>query len=101
MEKELLIIDLILQDLKHNQLLTGLEKIGLNGSDTHYLGILEIVFQLMKVPEQIANDWGELYVKFMNQAIHYEITSSTKKETLKPLAEVCYRQLKVLIKDQN
>ncbi len=97
MKNEQLIINLILQDLKHNQLLLGLEKIGLNVNDTHYLSILEVVFQLMKVPEQTLDDCGALYLNFMDQAIQYKMSDTVKQDTLKPLAEVCYRQLRGLI----
>lgn len=99
MKNERLIINLIQQDLKHNQLLSGLERIGLDGSDFHYLRILDIVSELMKVPEQISDDWGKLYIKFMEQAIQYKMTS--RGETLKPLAEVCYNQLNALIETKS
>lgn len=101
MEKERLIIDLILQDLRHNQLLSGLEGLGLEVNKIHYLSILEIVSQLMKVPDKISDDWGALYIEYMNQAIHYKIMTSTKIETLVPLAETCYVQLRKLIDKES
>ncbi len=99
MKNERLIINLILQDLKHNQLLSGLKKIGLEASDSHYLDILEIVAELMGVPKNLADDWGTLYVGFMNQAIYSETTKARKSEALKSFAKVCYGQLKQLIEN--
>jgi hypothetical protein len=99
MKKEQLVIKLIQQDLKYNQLLLRLEEIGLEGRDTHYLKLLEIIFKLMSVPKVVEDDWGDLYLSYMQQAIQYKITS--KGKTLKPLAEVCYRQLKALIDNKR
>lgn len=99
MNNKELIINLIQQDLKHNQLLSGLEKIGL-GVELHYLRILEIVSKLMNVPDGEVDDlWSELYIKFMQEAIQFEITSNA--DTLKPLAVTCYGRLKSLLDDEK
>ncbi len=97
MKNKELIINLIQQDLKHNQLTAGLRRIGLEGDDIFYLGILELVAQLMKVPNElcIGDRWNETYISFMDEAIHFEITD--RSDSLRPLAEICYRQLKALI----
>jgi hypothetical protein len=61
MQNKELVISLIQQDLKHHQLIIGLENISLNagrkagalirnGSDLH-LDILDLCFDAMKVPE--------------------------------------------------
>lgn len=95
MENKELIINLIQQDLKHNQLLLGLKNIGLGRGDLHYLRILDIVCKLMDVPEgDIADRWGAVYSSIMEDAINYEITSSG--ESLRSLAEACYSQLKAI-----
>lgn len=96
MKNKDLIISLIHQDLKHNQLISGLENLGLDGEEVHCLSVLEIVFKLMKIPEgEISDKWGELYSNFIEEAQNYSITS--KGETLIPLAESCYLQLKDLV----
>ncbi len=50
---EELVIELILQDLKHNQLIYGLDRLNLDAGYCHFLGILDLVQRLMKVPEAI------------------------------------------------
>ena len=47
MKKQEIILNLIQQDLKHNQLVIGLDKLGLEGSDIHNLRILEMVSNLI------------------------------------------------------
>lgn len=97
MNDKTLIINLIHQDLKHSQLVYGLENIGLDGSEVHFLEIMEIVSKLMNVPNGAINDsWGEMYTEFMKESVSFEITS--KGEALKPFAKVCYVQLKSLLK---
>ena len=100
MQYEDLIIRVIQQDLKHNQLTAGLRRAGLQGDDIYYLGILELVSDLMEVPKgyNIEDRWTELYISFMDEAIHFKI--SDQSDSLRPLAEICYRQLKTLI-EQN
>ena len=87
-------IDLIQQDLKHNQLLSGLNKIGLEGSNQHSLRILEMVSKLMKVPKKANDDWCSIYIDCMEEAVNYEITN--RGESLRSLAEVTYVKLKVV-----
>lgn len=96
MINEDLIISLIQQDMKHNQLLTGLERIGFDCQGLFDLGLLEIVSNLMKVPEgRISDRWSAMYVSFMQEAPHYEV--SCLGEALEPLAAICYKQLKALL----
>ena len=96
MKKQEIIQDLILQDLKHNQLIIGLDKIGLEGSEMHNLRILEMVAELMKVPKTLQEDWTNAYMLCMEESVNYQITN--RGESLKPLAEVCFNRLKQLIK---
>ncbi len=95
-QNEQLIIDLIQQDLKHCQLIYGLEQLGLSSSSMHHLEILEIIYQLMDISHEKRNDYlSETYASFMSMATNYEITSNG--ETLKVLAEDCYYRLKYLV----
>ena len=99
MNNKELTIHLIQQDLKYNQLLSGLERVGLYAEDLH-LNLLNIVSELMNVPEGKKDDaWSDIYVSFMQQAIEFEF--SANKETLKPLAIACYRELQTLLEDNN
>ena len=50
MSNKELIVSLIQQDLKHSQLVLGLDELGMEASDKHCLDILDIVYNLMKVP---------------------------------------------------
>lgn len=95
MSNKKLIIRLIQQDLKHCQLLYGLIKIGLNGNDKHHLQILDIVYDLMNVPKEIEYDWGSTYHNYMKQALLLEVGNNDTQ--LKPLAELCYKHLKMLV----
>jgi hypothetical protein len=99
MNNKTLIISLIQQDLKHSQLVYGLDNIGLDGSEVHFLEIMEIVAKLMNVPNgEVNDDWGKMYTEFMKESVGFEITS--KGEALKPFAKVCYAQLKSLLKNE-
>jgi hypothetical protein len=96
MKQKTLHIKLIHQDLKHSQLVYGLEKIDLAGSDVHLLALLEIVAELMQVPPgKVDEDWGDLYTELMKGAIRFETTS--KGEALQPYAKQCYAQLNALL----
>lgn len=98
MEKEELIIKLIQQDLKHCQLLFGLNKIGLEGDFLHYLGILSIVQDLMDVKDDGSfkmDRTSDAYMHFMYQCLDFPITNDGIE--LMPLAEECYQDLKEII----
>lgn len=86
-----LIINLILQDLKHNQLTLGLKNIGLD-TDLHNLEIIEVVGSLMGLKEEEMSDqWVETYFSFLKQARQFPISYDSEK--LKLLAEECYNLL--------
>lgn len=98
-EKEL-IISLIQQDLKHCQLIVGLDELGLEASDKHCLGILDIVANLMRVPEgNVEFDWGRTYVTYMANCtvIDVEYTS----DWMRPYAETCYDDLIQVLNSGN
>jgi hypothetical protein len=87
-ENRELIVSLIQQDLKHNQLTTGLAKLGLE-PDVHSLEIVEVVARLMGVEKgDVSDQWVKTYFSFLDRAHHFKI--SELAEELKPLAEECY-----------
>jgi len=89
--KKDLIIRLIQQDMKHNQLTGGLQKIGLN-VDLHHLEIIEVVIKLMELSTGDASDqWAKTYFSFLEQAAEYEVANNA--ENLLPLAEECFNLL--------
>ena len=92
-EKEL-IIKLIQQDLRHCQLIYGMEKIGVDATDKHHLQLVDLVYALMKVPE-IEMEWGNAYQKYMRQSLLVELSGTDA--SLKPLAVLCFRHLKMLV----
>ncbi|MEZ4936525.1 MAG: hypothetical protein R2799_02925 [Crocinitomicaceae bacterium] len=61
MDREL-IIRLIEQDIKHNQLINGFNNIGLIVSEDHHLNIVGIVSDLMG---KTSDDWFDHYHKTM------------------------------------
>jgi hypothetical protein len=86
-----LIIQLLIQDMKHEQLIAALRKLGFE-SDVHGLKILEIIAGLMGIAEEeITWEWSEGYVDFMCQVRKYKIKGNG--ENLLPLAEACYKFL--------
>lgn len=95
MSNKQLIVRLIQQDLKHCQLLYGLNRVGLDGDEKHHLQIFDIVYDLMKVPQSLEFDWGATYQNYMKQALLLEIGNTDTQ--LKPLAELCYKHLRMLV----
>jgi len=92
MNQKELIISLIQQDLKHSQLLVGLDELGLEASDKHCLELLDIIADLMKVPTgKMEYTWGSLYMTYMSECVGLEVESTSK--ALRPYAEVCYAEL--------
>ncbi|MEX0313167.1 MAG: hypothetical protein AB3N18_03245 [Allomuricauda sp.] len=96
-DKEL-IIRLIQESLKHDQLIEGLNKIGLEAGQLHNLKLLEIISELMRVPDGDASlSFGLVYADFIQQATEYEIEGNS--DGLRLLAESCYTEfIKVLTK---
>ncbi|WP_136465155.1 hypothetical protein [Flagellimonas onchidii] len=59
-----LIIRIIQEDLKHSQLVEGLNHLGLDADQFHSLGLLDVVLDLMKVPQgKPAFTWGLIYTR--------------------------------------
>jgi len=95
MKNKDLIISLIQQDLKHNQLVLGLDNIGLQAGEKHHLELLNVVYDLMKVPESAEMSWGMTYTNYMNKALRYRI--QTTSEGLRQQAELCYAHLQCIV----
>lgn len=97
MSPKKLIIALIQQDLKHSQLVVGLDALGLEASEKHCLELLDIVADLMKVPKGIVEmDWGRVYITYMSECAGIEVESTTA--ALRPYAEYCYADLCEVLK---
>lgn len=83
-----LIIHLLIQDMKHEQLVHGLHQLGFE-SQLHTLDIMAAVSELMHIPqEQLTWLWSDAYINVLKQARQYPITADGKN--LLPLAEQCY-----------
>jgi hypothetical protein len=91
MEHRNLIIQLLVQDMKHEQLINGLSTLGFE-SDFHSLELFFIIAELMGInKEQVSHNWTDTYMGFMQQVNNYPITKNG--ENLLPLAEACYHFL--------
>jgi hypothetical protein len=72
------IIALLVADIKHNQLLNGLDSIGLNDNDRYTLSLDLVIADMMGYPKgNIPDKWLETYHKTM-LSIPYNLTT---KET--------------------
>ncbi len=95
-----LIIALIQQDLKHSQLILGLDDLGLSASDKHNLEMFDIVANLMQVPEgHIESDWARVYLTYMSDSREVEIDHSTAP--MLPYAKSCYAALSEVLHSKN
>ncbi len=92
MTSDELIIELILQDLKHNQLILGLDRLNLDAGFCHYLGILDLIQRIMGVSEDKVDEFSATYMGAMNRCLDFPISRSG--EELRPLARECYSLLK-------
>ena len=76
MENKDIIISRIQQNFKHNQLTTGLSKLG---PDVHSL---EVVARLVSVEKgEVSDQWAKIYFSFLDQAHRFKISER---------AEECY-----------
>lgn len=92
-----LIIKILVQDMKHEQLINGLKDLGFE-SDLHGLELVSIVAELMGAPELKSNsEWFDGYMNFLSMADQYEITGNGRN--LIPLAETCYMYLKKCVQN--
>lgn len=90
-----LIIKLIQQDLKHCQLVYGLDRVGLDVNDKYHLQIMDIIYDLMKVPQSIELDWGIIYQNYMKKGVILSVKNTDI--CLKSLSELCYKHLKTVV----
>jgi len=90
-----LIIELILQDLKHNQLILGLDRLNLDAGFCHYLGILDLIQRLMGIPEELVDDFSAAYMVYMQRCLEFPISRSG--EELRELAVECYENLTAMM----
>jgi len=85
---EHLVIQLLIQDMKHEQLIRGMQSLGFN-SNVHGSNISTIVAGLMGIKEDdISWEWMDVYMSFIKQATNYEITDTGS--SLQQLANTCY-----------
>ena len=95
MNKELLIEELILQDLRHIQLIYGLDAIGLTEEGFYYLDLCFCIAELMGMRgEESIDKFYKVYRGQIEKCKDLEITSSRKN--LRPLAKECYFELRKL-----
>ena len=71
-----LVIEMILQDLKHNQLVLGLDRLNLDAGYCHYLGILDLIQRLMGIPNELMDDFSAIYMAFMQRGLEFPISRS-------------------------
>ncbi len=81
------IIQLVVADIKHNQLLNGLYNMGFYDDDLYMLNIDFIVAEMMGV-SPIPDAWLDLYHKTM-----LEVRSCNKDEERLQIAEELYERL--------
>ncbi|WPR75761.1 hypothetical protein [Algoriphagus sp. NG3] len=93
MNKESLIEDLIFQDLRHMQLIYGLESIGLTEEGFHNLELSDSIAELMGMRgEESIDRFYQVYWEHIEKCRELEMTYSRKN--LRPLAKECYLELK-------
>lgn len=86
-----LVIRLLVQDMKHEQLLNALNKLGFE-TDRHTLDLFNIIAGLMGIAEDQASwAWSDIYMEYMNKASVHPTTLYA--ENLVPLAKECYEKL--------
>lgn len=83
-----LIIELIRQDLKHNQLIFGLDRLNLDAGYCHYLGIMDLIHRLMGVSEKSTDEFTSIYMGYMQRSMEFPVSNSG--EELLELAKECF-----------
>lgn len=87
-----LIQELILADLRHSQLIFGLEALGLAPLDNHFLGLGKLIANLIGFStDQELDIFFEIYQSFMSKSTAFPVTQNGTG--LKPLAIKCYEAL--------
>jgi hypothetical protein len=97
---EALIKELILADLRHSQLIFGLEALQLTPMDYHFLNLYRLVANWMGFRSDLEMDvFMEIYQSFMYQST--TIPVSQHGLDLKPMAAQCYLALNEKAKTLN
>jgi hypothetical protein len=86
MEREK-IITLLVEDLKHNQLLNGLESIGLTDNGRYLLSLDRYIAQLMGF-ETLPDEWQDVYQQSM-----LSVCCSLSEDELQSKAQELYQRL--------
>lgn len=95
MNKELLIENLILQDLRHMQLIYGLESIGFTEEGFHDLELSYCIAELMEMNgEESIDRFFSVYWDQIEKCKELDMTGN--RENLRPLAKEIYLKLKEL-----
>lgn len=81
------IIQLLVEDIRHNQLLNGLYSIGLNDDDVYTLNIYKVIAKLMGI-NTISDTWLSKYHKTM-----LEIDTNITEDERQNIAEYLYERL--------
>ena len=85
-----LAIRLIQADLKHNQLISGLESLDFE-TNSYFLDLHKPVAELMWLGETASERWFQIYDHYLQQAHKHPI--SGKPDSLLALATECYNML--------
>lgn len=84
-----LILRLLLEDIKHNQLINGLESIGLSDNDRYVTNLDIIIGELMGYGKsEIPDDWLSAY-----HAVMMNVLPELEEEQCLELATNLYREL--------
>jgi hypothetical protein len=87
-----LIIQILRQDLRYNQLLLGLESLEIDLRDHYDITCNRIVSNLMGISDDsVPEQWWDLYTKLMEESINEPI--SKEGDAMLRMAEYCYAKL--------
>ncbi len=95
MENSSLIVQLIQQDLKHNQLLMALRSMGLEDGGLYDLDLMGIVANLMLVPDLELEKFTSIYGDYLDRAHQFPVCFDGSE--LMCIAEECYNCLLKLL----
>lgn len=92
MQTKEFITRLIEQDIRHNQLINGLQNIGLTDNERYTLGIVWLVAEGMGIEEgEVPDEWLELYYTVMlnvNQYLDPKKTNFVAKKLYDKLTKI-------------
>lgn len=87
-EFEELIKGMIHADLQHSQLRLGLEALGLDSGDHHFLGLADIIASLLNIHrDETMDSFMEIYLSYMRKSSTHPV--SLQGLGLKGLSEEC------------